>query len=1236
MVASLAIAIALVHGLGVVFLIVGAPPAARRARIMRWYLLVLTPTAAINLTGRPCPLTVWEKHFWRLAGETPYRGGFVSRYFVEPFHAGGLRPGDETILLLAVVSWCGMWLTYAVAMGIRRRLRSGAIRQPDVRRRLLAVVLVTVVMAAACAAEADEAGGSPAATPATAAPTTLTTETAPPPTADAPPTVTAPEPAPADSAPPNPESAPADDPAAEAAQEVPEPAPATDPAATPTPEDDTGVDPSDAYFALDRVLDISIEIAVEDWDTLRHQTRTLGDVIAEIEKYKLSRPFSDIYTWFGATVTVDGETHSDVGVRKKGFVGSQSDTKPSLKLRFDKYVDDQSLGGVMERMTLNNSIQDPSMVNTCLSYRVFAATGNPAPRCNFATVSVNGNNLGLYVHVEEIKAPFLARHFASTEGNLYEGTVSDFTATYRGTIEKKNNEDENDWSDIDAVVAALEDTSDAGLQALGEIVDLDRFLSFWATEVLVGHWDGYAGDRNNHWFYREPDGRFVFIPWGTDDTFHLRDDPNPFDNISNPPPSVLALTAIPNRLYNTPEWRAAYAARLKAILESVWDTEELLAGVDRMAAIVQQHALPEAAEKAAADTERARKFILKREDEILADLTPSPPDWPEPTGGDILDLLGVEVDPVAADIGLVINEVAAKGDPLDWFELHNTSSEAIPLDDLELADSLSDAGKRVAFPPGTVIGPGAYMQFELDKEGWPGFALGGDEELGIWLLDGSPVAAVDWDEGQSGEGQSYARIPDATGEFRTTDDPTPGSANRPATGTTPATAPADTPAAAAGLGDSFYPLLGNGGYDVVHYDLELDIDPTLNTISARTEITAVATEDASAFNLDLSGLDVHDVTVGGVAAGFSRDGSELTVHPEQALAEGEEFTVAVDYSGSPEPLNDPGVPFASLGWHSQDGVIYTLSQPSGAMTWFPSNNHPSDKATFEIRITVPEATVAAATGLLIDEATADGRTTTTWRMDDPMATYLAAVYVGDFERVDHGRLEGDGPLLRDYIPASAEPGIVEALGVTGEAIDFLEGLLGPYPFDAYGTVVLPFPFDLALENQTLSVHGPSTLTPDIISHEVAHQWLGNSVSLEDWSDIWLNEGIATYLSLMFAAEHHDTDLDATMQQLHRRLPSVAATPPKGITIDELFGASVYLRGAMTMHALRLHAGDETFFLILRAHYERSDGGTTSTEEFLGTVDKLAGSGTVDLVQSWLLDEAVPDLPERRPGGDGGQ
>ena len=722
------------------------------------------------------------------------------------------------------------------------------------------------------------------------------------------------------------------------------PHPTTTPAGTRTPaaEDSRPADPSDLYFDRQRVLNIAIEIAREDWETLRHQTRTFEDLIAEIERYGLSRPFADIYTWFPARVTVDGETHIGVGVRKKGFIGSQSDTRPSLKLRFDKYVDGQALGGVMERMTLNNGIQDPSMVNTCLAHQIFALAGTPTPRCSFATVSVNGTNLGLYVHVEEIKPPFLARHFASAEGNLYEGTVSDFTPEYRGTFEKKSNEDAADWSDIDGVVAALQDPSEAGLAALADALDMDRFLTFWAVEVLVGHWDGYSGNRNNYRFYREPGGRFVFMPWGVDEAFHLKDDPNPFDNISNPPPSVLALTAIPSRLYQDDAWRAKYVGRLKELLDTVWNEDELLRSVDEMAAIVREHSLPERRSAAAADAERVRQFILKRRTEILENLTPEPPDWPAPvlaaassgeSGSGTLEVrfetswgsnkslnpfaegevsylavngtelpaddlaviagqasaeetagFGIEdaaslvvislqpdgsaegftiVLPIARltggatlaigkdriaggvwsipaggatpdsfvpfsegalmlseasaeqgatisgsfsgvfggippalppesagndeassgaappDAGLVINEIAAQGDPLDWFELYNSSDSHLALANFVVADDLSDPGKRVAFPSDLVIPPGGYLQVELDKDGWPGFALGRDEELGIWTAGGVPVARADWDEGQADAGASYARVPDVSGEFQTVRTPTPGDANQP-------------------------------------------------------------------------------------------------------------------------------------------------------------------------------------------------------------------------------------------------------------------------------------------------------------------------------------------------------------------------------------------------------------------------------------------------------------------------
>ncbi len=473
---------------------------------------------------------------------------------------------------------------------------------------------------------------------------------------------------------------------------------------------------------------------------------------------------------------------------------------------------------------------------------------------------------------------------------------------------------------------------------------------------------------------------------------------------------------------------------------------------------------------------------------------------------------------------------------------------------------------------------------------------------------------------------------DTSGEAAPSSSPSTTTAPPTTTAAPTTTGPADTDAAltttpaptrAEGLGDSFYPFLGNPGYDVLHYKIKLEVGWRSNHITAMTSITAQATEDLESFNLDLSGLEVHMVNVDGVRAGFTRSGHELTVRPDSPLAAGSPFEVVLHYSGSPETLEDPGVPFLELGWQRRDDAIFTVSEPSGSMTWFPSNNHPTDKATYEIEVAVPSGLTAASNGILASKTINNGKTTYTWRMDDPMATYLAAVYIGDFDRIDHGSLYDGGPVIRDYVPSDSPPEIQQALSVTPKVIEFLEGLLGPYPFEAYGTIVMPFPLGFALENQTLSVHGPATIGPGIIAHEVAHQWLGNSVSPDDWSEIWMNEGFATYLHLMFEAEHFDGDLDATMAAIHARLISSGAVPPKGIEVEELLGRSVYYRGAATLHALRGHAGDETFFEILRTHYDRSAGGTTNTEEFLELVDELAGPEAVDLVESWLFDEAVP-------------
>ena len=201
--------------------------------------------------------------------------------------------------------------------------------------------------------------------------------------------------------------------------------------------------------------------------------------------------------YFSAEVTIDNESHSNVGVRKKGFIGSMNYDKPSFKIRFDKFVDDQTYLDA-KRLTLNNDVQDASYVRQCLAYDLFRAVGTPAPRCNYAHVFVNGVDLGIFTNVESIKKPFIRRNFTDPEGNLYEGTLSDFREGWMGTYNQKTNESTPDKAIIEAMAALLEGPDEGLIEALSEYIDMDAFLNFWVVETLTAHWDGYAGNTNNY------------------------------------------------------------------------------------------------------------------------------------------------------------------------------------------------------------------------------------------------------------------------------------------------------------------------------------------------------------------------------------------------------------------------------------------------------------------------------------------------------------------------------------------------------------------------------------------------------------------------------------------------------------------------------------------------------------------------------------------------------------------
>jgi aminopeptidase N len=457
---------------------------------------------------------------------------------------------------------------------------------------------------------------------------------------------------------------------------------------------------------------------------------------------------------------------------------------------------------------------------------------------------------------------------------------------------------------------------------------------------------------------------------------------------------------------------------------------------------------------------------------------------------------------------------------------------------------------------------------------------------------------------------------------------------------------------APGIGDPYYSLDGNGGYDVQHYGLDLRYDPASDVLAGTASITARATQSLSRFDLDLVGLEVRSVTVGAHPATWTREGQELVVTPAHPLHEHRRFTVEVVYDGVPETIQD------ELGgsgfFHTDDGAV-VAGQPHGAATWFPANDHPRDAASVDVSVTVPEGLEGVSNGVLCGSWTTDGWTTWAWSAEEPMATYLVTLAVGEF---DLRHYEADGIEYWDAVdPAvatfDADPEtegslageVIDAtLARQPEIVEAAEGWFGPYPFSAAGAIVDNTPdLGFALETQTRPVYSPlffsdPLLAETVVVHELAHQWYGDSVRLDAWQHMWLNEGFATYAEWLWL-EHEgldtpqgifDTLASLTDEELGADFWQVVIGDP-GPATDQLFHPAVYTRGAMTLQALRNQVGDDAFFSILRAWASSMAGQTATTGQFIALAEDVSGQQLDELFTAWLFTPARPaGLPEPVP------
>jgi aminopeptidase N len=451
-----------------------------------------------------------------------------------------------------------------------------------------------------------------------------------------------------------------------------------------------------------------------------------------------------------------------------------------------------------------------------------------------------------------------------------------------------------------------------------------------------------------------------------------------------------------------------------------------------------------------------------------------------------------------------------------------------------------------------------------------------------------------------------------------------------------------------GLGDRLFPNLGNGGYDALHYNLDLRYgsapeDPMQGTVT----IVARATQSLSSFDLDFAGQSVGSVSVNGRRAEWAQEDEELVITPKRPLRKHRKFVVQVSDFVAVPTVPDSEVPASEAFFYTPDGTA-TAGQPDLAHRFLPSNDHPSDKASFSFRLDVPTGLLAVANGVPAGRRERGDRTIWYYRQREPMATELIQLAVGDYDFISRGRHYGVD--VRDVIAPSLNPTIGPLLDVEIGHIDWMQDRVGRYPFDLYGSLVVDAELGFALETQTLSLfdkywfqeYGQGVWDPTML-HELSHEWFGDSVSPNEWSDLWVNEGHASWYEFVWAEENgwleEDTedypnptgyaDFDDLMEAVYalgdqwRSDYGPVALPASA---DTLFSLNAYHGGALVLYALREKIGRAAFERVERAWVTRYRNESVGTADFIALASRVAGRDLRGFLGNWLYGTTTPPMP----------
>ncbi|WP_369186029.1 M1 family metallopeptidase [Streptomyces sp. Y1] len=439
--------------------------------------------------------------------------------------------------------------------------------------------------------------------------------------------------------------------------------------------------------------------------------------------------------------------------------------------------------------------------------------------------------------------------------------------------------------------------------------------------------------------------------------------------------------------------------------------------------------------------------------------------------------------------------------------------------------------------------------------------------------------------------------------------------------------------AAAGAPDPYFPTSGDHRYRVHRYELAVDYRPGPNRLAGSARLTAVADVALAEFALDLAEFRIGRVLVDGKAARYTHRGGKLRVRPAKALAAGAAFTVEVHYTGNPRPVRSP---WGGLGWEELSEGALVASQPVGAPSWFPCNDRPADKASYQLSVTTPSPFTVVASGRLLTRTTRASSTTWVYEQSAPTSPYLVTVSIGPYRPV---------PLTER--PAAPQAGYVPQTGFVPErlAADFARDFarqpammsyfgeaFGPYPFGEYAVVVADEELDVPVEAQGVATFGTNHLgggweRERLIAHELAHQWFGNSVSIADWRHIWLNEGFAKYAEWLWSEHAGGPAAAVHAAAAHRLLAGLPqdlrlADPGRRLMFDD----RLYQRGGLAVHALRRALGDEAFFAMLRDWTAVHRHGVVGTEDLLAHAARYTAVPLGPLFEAWLHRPELPPLP----------